>query len=130
MAIYTGKDGSITFQGSLQARVRSWTVEGSLALVDVTTLDKDSVQNEAGLKSFSGTATIMYHDDDQTLVALLDNLFTTGDPIKSAVRFSWGQKRLQFNAFVTSATISTSIGEIITADVSFTAAGDLSLITL
>jgi len=130
MAIYTGKDGSITFQGALQARVRAWTVEGNLALIDVTTLDKDSVQNEAGLKSFSGTATIMYQDDDTALQTLLDNLFTTAEPIKSAVKFSWGPKRLQFNAFVTSATISTSIGEIITADVSFTAAGDLSLITL
>ena len=130
MAIYTGKDGSITFQGALQARVRAWTVEGSLALIDVTTLDKDSVQNEAGLKSFSGTATIMYQDDNTALATLLDNLFATGDPVKSTVRFSWGPKKLQFNAFVTSATISTSIGEIITADVSFTAAGDLNLITL
>ena len=130
MAIYTGKDGSITFQNALQARVRAWTIEGNLALIDVTTLDRDSVQNEAGLKSFSGTATIMYQDDNTALQTLLDNLFTTADPVKSAVRFSWGPKRLQFNAFVTSATVSTSIGEIITADVSFTAAGDLNLITL
>ena len=130
MAIYTGKDGSITFGNALQARVRAWTVEGSLALIDVTTLDKDAVQNEAGLKSFSGTATIMYQDDNTALQTLLDNIFTNADPVKSSVRFNWGPKRLSFNAFVTSATISTSIGEIITADVSFTAAGDLNLITL
>ena len=130
MAIYTGKDGSLTFGDALQARVRAWTVEGNLALIDVTTLDKDAVQNEAGLKSFSGTATIMYHDDDTALTTLLGNLFTTEEPVKSSVRFNWGPKKLAFNAFVTSATISTSIGEIITADVSFTAAGDLTLITL
>lgn len=130
MAIFTGKNGKLTFGDAVQARVRAWTVEGNLALIEVTTLDKDAVQNEAGLKSFSGTATIMYHDDDEALKALLDNLFTSEEPVKTNVRFDWGPKSLQFKAFVTSATISTSIGEIITADVSFTAAGDLNLITL
>lgn len=125
MAIYTGKDGKIIFDGDTQVRCKSWTLDASLAMLDTTELSKDTVQNEAGLKSFSGSATIMYHNDNNRLARMLDNIFTKDTPTKAEVEFQWGDKTIKFNAFVTSASLSMTTGEIMTADVSFTAAGDL-----
>lgn len=128
--IFTGKDGSFSFAGDTQLHVRNWTVEGNLALLDVTVLDNDAVQNEAGLKSFSGSCTVMYHEDDTTLANMLDNLFLDSEPLKAKASFKWSNKKIEFNAFITSANINASAGEIITADVSFTAAGDVTAVTL
>lgn len=125
MAIFTGKDGSITFAGDVQTRVKNWTLEGSLAVLDTTELGNDAVQNEAGLKSYSGSATIMYHNENNRLSNMLNNLFTTGVPAKATVRFDWGAKGVSFNAFVTSASLAMTTGEIMTADVTFTSAGDV-----
>lgn len=125
MAIYTGVNGKIIFDGDSQVRVKSWTLDASLAMLDTTELGKDSVQNEAGLKSFSGTANIMYHNDNNRLARMLDNIFTKSVPVPSQVEFQWGDKTIKFNAFVTSASLSMATGEIMTADVTFTAAGDL-----
>tara|TARA_B100001939_G_C16795950_1_gene553445 strand:+ start:241 stop:633 length:393 start_codon:yes stop_codon:yes gene_type:complete len=130
MTIYTGKDGSFKFDGQTQIRVKSWSIDASLAMLEVTRLGDDAVQNEAGLKSFTGSATLMYHDDDTTLSSMLDNIFTKDEPTKAAAVFEWGAKRIKFNAFITSATLGMSTGEIMTADVSFTNADDLSAITL
>ena len=127
MTIFTGKDGKFTFAGEEQINVRSWTVEASLALLEVTTLGDNSVNNEAGLKSFSGTAQIMYHDDNQTLKNIVDDLFTTSVPVKASALFQWSSDRqIAFDAFITSCSVATSIGEIMTADLSFTASGDLA----
>lgn len=125
MAIFTGKDGSFAFDNDTQIRVRGWTVEGNLATLETTTLGKDSVQNEAGLKSFSGSATIMYHDDSAVLRNMLDNIFTTSTPTKATANFKWGNRSIRFQAFITSATIASNVGEIQTADLTFTAAGDI-----
>lgn len=128
--IFTGKDGSFVFAGDTQLHVRNWTVEGSLALLDVTVLDDDTVSNEAGLKSFSGSCTVMYHEDDTTLANMLDNIFLGGEPLKAKASFRWSNKKIEFICFITSASIAVSAGEIITADVSFTSSGDVSAVTL
>jgi hypothetical protein len=128
--IFTGKDGSFIFDGNTQLHVRNWTVEGSLGLLDVTVLSQDTVNNEAGLKSFSGNCTVMYHEDDTSLAGMLDNIFLGGEPLKAKASFRWSNKKIEFNAFITSANISASAGEIITADVSFTSSGDVTAVTL
>lgn len=130
MTIYTGKDGSFQFDGQTQIRVKSWSIDASLAMLEVTRLGDDAVQNEAGLKSFTGSATLMYHNDDTSLSSMLDNIFTKDEPTKASAVFQWGFKRITFNAFVTSATLGMSTGEIMTADVSFTNADGLSVINL
>ena len=128
--IFTGKDGSFVFGGDTQLHVRNWTVEGNLALLDVTVLDDDTVSNEAGLKSFGGSCTVMYHEDDTTLANMLDNIFLSGEPLKAKASFRWSNKKIEFNCFITSASIAVNAGEIITTDVSFTSSGDITAVTL
>lgn len=125
MAIFTGKDGSFVFDNNEQIRVRGWTVEGNLATLETTTLGNDAVQNEAGLKSFSGTCTIMYHNDSDVLKNMLDNIFTSDVPTKAIANFKWSNRRINFRAFITSATVASSVGEIQTVDLTFTSAGDI-----
>lgn len=130
--VITGKDGSFAFAGGVLAHVRNWTVEANLGLLDVTLLGDDAVQNEAALKSFSGSCTVLYNEEvGNNLNTTLDNIFLSGEPLKAKASFRWkGGRKIEFNAFITSASINASAGEIITADITFTAAGDVTAVTL
>lgn len=130
MATYTGRDGSITFDGDAQTKVKNWSIDASMAVLDATQLGDDTVNNEAGLKSYSGSATIMYHDDNQRLAKMLDNLIRTGVPAAATVRFDWGSKAIAFTAFVTNVSIACSVNEIMTADITFTNKGDVTFVSL
>lgn len=129
--VITGKDGSFAFDGGVLAHVRNWTVEANLGVLDVTLLGDDAVQNEAALKSFTGSCTILYNEEaNNNLDTTLDNIFLKGEPLKARASFRWKGKKIEFDAFITSATIAASAGEIITADVTFTASGGVNSVTL
>lgn len=130
MAIYTGRDGILKFDGDVQGKVKSWTLEASLAMLDITELGFDTVENVAGLKSYSGSATILYHNDNNALANVLDNIFTDGVPTRANLEFIWGTKTIKFLAFVTGASLSMAAGELMTADITFTNAGDVFAVTL
>ena len=130
MGVFSGKDGSMTWAGGAVARVRNWSVQSAFDTLDITNLGENAKSYAAGLKSASGSATIFYHDDNTSLSALLDNCITTGTPTEAALDLRWGTKRLAFNAFVNSVSITCSTGEVMSAELSFTMTGDYTTITL
>lgn len=125
-SVYTGKDGSFTFAGNNQVRARSWTVESTTNVLDKSELGSVAVGNMVGLKSYTGTATLVYYSNDTKISAMLEKVFRTGETEAAVAEFKWGTDRIvSFSAIITSASISASAGEVITADISFTAEGDL-----
>lgn len=120
MALYSGKDGSITFENKAQGRIRNWSISTNVDMLDATNLGDGARRYEAGLKSATGSATIMYHNDNFNLRGVIDNCITTGTPTAALLSFIWGTKNLNFNAFVNSVSITCTTGEIMTADISFT----------
>lgn len=130
MALYSGKDGVIVFGSKTQARVRNWSISTNVDMLDATDLGDDARVYAAGLKSATGSATIMYHDDNDSLRTTIDNCITTGTPTAARLQFRWGTRDLDFDAFVNSVSITCSTGEIMTADISFTMTGDYTQIDL
>ena len=131
--VFTGKEGKFVYNGNEILHVRNWTVEASLALLDVTLLGDTAVSNESSLRSYTGSCTVLYNaENNNALAGMLDDAFLVGgEPVKVTASFRWkGTRNIAFDAFITSANITASAGEIITADVSFTAAGDLKTNTL
>ncbi len=132
MAILTGKDGEFKFGGNNVARVRSFTLESNLNLIEVTNLGQRETNTEPGLRSYTGTATIMYDDDNARLTSILTKLFagSNTESVPANANFKFGSDNVTGDVFVTSASIGVSAGEIITADVSFTFKGPLTNINL
>lgn len=130
MAVFSGKDGSMQWAGGALARVRNWSVQSSLETLETTNLGNDAREYVPGLKTATGSATIYYHDDNTSLRTLLDNCINTGTPTSALLDLRWGTKRLAFNAYVTSVSITCSTGEVMSADVSFTMTGDYTTVTL
>lgn len=130
MAVYSGKDGSMQWAGGAVARVRNWSVQANLETLETTNLGTDARDYVPGLKTATGSATIYYHDDNTSLASVLDNCINTGTPTSALLDLRWGTKRLAFNAYVTSVSITCSTGEVMSAEVSFTMTGDYSVVTL
>ena len=130
MAVYSGKDGSIVFGNNAQTKVRSWTINTNVDMLETTNLGNEERVYVPGLKSATGSATIMYHDDNATLRNMLTTSITASTPSAARLEFRWGSRDLDFDAYINSVSITCSTGEIMTAEVSFTMTGDFTSIDL
>lgn len=130
MAVFSGKDGSLTFENAAIARVRNWSFQGNVDTLETTNLGQDAREYVPGLKSGTGSCTIYYHNDNTSLAGVLDNCITTGDPVAGAMLLKWGAKSLAFNALINSVSFACTTGEVMSADVSFTMTGDYTSASL
>jgi len=130
MAIFSGMDGFLVFNGQTQVRVRNWSVTSNVDTLETTDLSHDARQYQAGLKTATATATIMYHNDNTTLRNILNSAISTDTPLPHRLELRWGGNDLDFKAFITSVNITCSVGEVMTADLSFQMTGDYLSINL
>jgi len=130
MAVFSGKDGSMRWNNGTVTRVRNWSLQSSLDLLDVTNLGQDAQAYVPGLKSATGSATIFYHDDDTSLRLLLDNCITAATPASAELDLLWGDRRISFRAYVTTVNITCSTGEVMSADIQFTMSGNYTTVNL
>ena len=130
MAIYSGKDGRLLFDNKNTTRVSTWSLESSFDTLDVTDLGDGARNFVAGLKTSTGSMTVFYHDDNDSLRSILDNVINTGTPTAAKLELRWGIKSISMMAFINSASITCAVGEVMSAELGFTATGELSEIRL
>lgn len=136
--VYTGRDGSLLLGSSTVVKVTNWSLQADLETLETTTLG-DSVRTYTpGIQSFSGTATLLYYKSDSNVIntsGLLNKLVKTGttgvlssDTVTITLRLADGsdQNDITMTAYITSATIGASVGEIVSAQISFQATGALT----
>lgn len=135
--VFTGRDGRMLLGGTQLAKVTNWSIESSVELLETTTLGENLRSFTPGIQSFSGTATLLYYKDAAGSVEaslLLQKLYRTGtsgvtssDQVELQLRFVDGgsNRQIVFNAYITSAALSASVGEIVSAEISFQVNGAL-----
>ena len=124
MAVFSGQDGVLVFNGETQVRVRNWSFTSNVDTLETTDLGDDARKYTAGLKTATATATIMYHDDNNTLRNILQTAVRSDTPTSHRLELRWDDKDCDFNAFITSVNVTCSVGEVMTADLSFQMTGD------
>ena len=122
------------------AKVRDWSINLQHQPLDTTTLgDKDRVKTH-GLRSYTGSGTLLYYTDDSSnLDAILDQTFHKNDktdssatdfgqgadppnaPVKLELAIAEGStsRKLVLFAYITSVNITCSTGEVVQAAFSF-----------
>ena len=133
MAIYTGQDGILKFNGLQQVNVRNWSVTTTVDTLEVTDLGDRKRRYIPGQENATATATIMYHDDNATLRNRLDTSIRSNaqsSPTPHKLELKWEGRDLDFEAYITSITITCTVGDVMTADVSFQMTGDYTAIDL
>jgi len=138
--IFTGRDGRLLLGSDTLVKVTSWTLQADLETLESTTLGDAQRSYVPGVQSFSGSATLLYYiDTDETNDAstLLRKLVKTSgvsssDIVTLTLRLAGdlSNSDVTLTAYITSASIGASVGEIVSAQISFQGTGALTTATL
>jgi hypothetical protein len=140
MGFYTGRTGKLEFWDSGYkpvAKVRDWSLETSVELLSTVAIDSTVTTFVPGMKSASGSATLLYYrlelGESDTLTqftALLGRIqkvgaVTESDRVKLKLRIGAGAADdIEFFAYITSAQVGVSTGELVVVPIQFTVDGD------
>jgi len=137
MAFYTGRTGSMVIAGKPVAKIRDWSLETTVEMLSTNTIDSAVNTFTPGVKGATGSATLVYYRlepgesaSKQQFTALLNKIMKSG-PATESDRFylvlnvgGGADDDIQFNAYITSAQVSVSTGELSIIPIQFTMDGD------
>lgn len=140
MGFYTGRSGSLVFGGKPIAKIRDWSVESTVELLSTNTIDSAVNTFTPGVKGATGNATLMYYRLESgesatfnQFTALLSKIIKGGAVTESdrvLLELNIGgpsdNDDLKFNAYITSAQVSVSTGELSVVPIQFTMDGDFT----
>ena len=137
MGFYTGRTGSLIFEGKQVAKIRDWSLETTVELLSTNSIDSTVNTFTPGVKGATGSATLIYYrlepGESATytqFTALLAKIMKQGAVSASDRVFlelnvgGDATDDIKFNAYITSAQISVSTGELSTVPIQFTMDGD------
>ena len=129
MAVLTGKNGALNWNGATVGKVRSWSMSINKDPLETTTLGVHDRSYVPGIRGSTGTAELMYDPSEGQAAALLNSILSNSDDAATSVGFvldTTGGKSLSCSAFLTSVSPSVSVGAIQVCSVSFQVSGPIS----
>jgi hypothetical protein len=139
MGFYTGRTGSLIFDGKKVAKIRDWSVETTLELLSTNAIDSTVNTFTPGVKGATGSATLMYYrleaGESATkteFTKLLNKIMRLGKITVDQSVFlelnvgGGADDDIKFNAYITSAQVSVSTGELSVVPIQFTMDGDFN----
>lgn len=134
---FTGANGALYVGGTRIAKVRNWSISGSVETLNVTRTDDTAAKFIYGRQSYSGSCTALYYEDDASALemsALLSNIIRTSGTSATATATLLlelaANRRIQATVLFTQADISASTGDIVSANLSFVVTGNLTVATM
>lgn len=136
MTYYSGKDGTLTYNGKLVAKVSSWSFSSSVDTLETTALTDGDRSYVPGLRQYSGSATIFYYENppnDSAPKPLLERIISTNAVSESdivGIKLGWNKKTIDGNVIITSGELNCAVGEVMQATIQFQFTGTLTGVTL
>lgn len=138
--IFTGKDGRLLLDDLEQVKVTNWSLTGNLEMLETTSLGDNQRTYCPGLQEFSGSATLLYYNDDAgrndastalRKVLRVDGV-SQGDTVDMRLRLLEGStnRDVQLTAYITSVSFGASVGEVSSAEINFQGTGALTAVTV
>ena len=139
MTYYSGKDGTLTYNGTVVAKVSNWSISATVDTLETTVLADGDRTYVPGLRTVSGSATIFYYDDAPK--SLLERIIKNSAVSESdilVIKLGWGvtsnplisTKFIQGSCIITSAELSCAVGEVMQASIQFQFTGAPTGVTL
>jgi hypothetical protein len=139
MGFYTGRTGSLVFGGKPVAKIRDWSLDTTVELLSTNTIDSAVNTFTPGIKGATGSATLMYYRLESgesasftQFTALLGKIMKGGavkesDRVLLQLNVGGGiADNVEFNAYITSAQVTASTGELSIVPIQFTMDGDFT----
>ena len=140
MKFYSGQHGRMLIDGTVAAKVTDWSFNTSMSPLATTTLEDTDSNFIHGLRSTTGSCSLYYYDyvvggtrknDAVTLIEKLIQARTTGadpgiapEPQNVTLRLQVvvdanTTREIEVEVLLTSAAMAMSVGEVLSAQVSF-----------
>ena len=136
MAFYTGTDGRLLIEGENAAKVINWSFTSSSEVLQTTTLSDRDRTGVPGIRSSSGSCSLFYYDVDPKTTStnsaskLLNKIIKSGgsdgqgaeaERVRLELRVITGalSRVIICDAWITSANLTMSIGEVLSCDITF-----------
>ena len=135
---YSGKEGQLFIDGTEVAKVRSWSFSFNQAVLETVSLEDTDRTIIHGTRSYTGSASVYYYQGVAgggagQLSTLISNIIKTGSSAgdganaeSTAMTFklrikdgSTAGRFIEFQAIPTSFSITSAVGEVTAADISF-----------
>ena len=139
MGFFTGRTGSLIFDTKPVAKIRDWSLETTVELLSTNTIDSAVNTFTPGIKGATGSATLMYYRlesgesaTNTQFTALLGKIMKTGaaettDRVLLELNVGGdAADDIKLNAYITSAQVSVSTGELSVVPIQFTMDGDFT----
>ena len=139
MGFFTGRSGSLVFNGKPVAKIRDWSVETTLELLSTNSIDSTVNTFTPGVKGATGSATLMYYKLEAgesatktEFTQLLNKIMRLGTISENQRVFlvlnvgGGADDDIKFDAYITSAQVSVSTGELSVVPIQFTMDGDFN----
>lgn len=131
MTYYSGKNGTLTYNGNSVAKVSNWSFSSSVDTLETTAISDSERSYVPGLRQATGSATIFYYDDAPK--PLLERIIGTSAVSESDIlllKLGWGSKYVQGNVIITSGELNCAVGEVMQATVQFQFTGAVTGVSL
>jgi hypothetical protein len=139
MGFFTGRTGSLIFDSKPVAKIRDWSLETTVELLSTNTIDSAVNTFTPSIKGATGSATLMYYRlesgesaTNTQFTALLGKIMKTGaaettDRVLLELNVGGdAADDIKLNAYITSAQVSVSTGELSVVPIQFTMDGDFT----
>lgn len=139
---YTGRSGSLHFDDKIVAKIRDWSLEGTTELLSTNSIDSKYNTFTPGVKGATGSATLLLYrlqsgESSSTyteafnvirkgMAFTLDNNGATQENARFKFKLmpsTREQETFTFFAYITSASVSVSTGELSSVSINFTVDG-------
>jgi len=145
---YSGQDGRLLVSDSTVAKVRSWSFTANQAVLETSSLEDTDRTLIPGIRSVTGSCSLYYYQatagETTDTGTLLGNIISAnsgsggeqGGGTKDTVQFELkildgnNNRRITFYAYITSLSMTSSVGEVLSADVSFEVNGAVTGLNL
>jgi hypothetical protein len=139
MGFFTGRTGSLKYDGKPVAKIRDWSLETTVELLATNSIDSTVNTFTPGVKGATGSATLMYYKLEEgegatktEFTRLLNKTMRLGKISESQRVFlelnvgGGPDDDIKFDAYITSAQVSVSTGELSVVPIQFTMDGDFN----
>ncbi len=140
--VYTGRDGLMQVNGTTVAKVVNFQLSANLETLETTTLGDNIRTYTPGIAGYSGSASLLYYKDGNGIINttdLLGKLYKSGtkgisstDTVELTFRWVDGtdENDIKLNAYITSASLGATVGDISRAEIAFQGTGELSTVSI
>ena len=128
MATHTGSEGTIKVGSDTVGELRSFSLESTAETIEDTSMGDTNRTYKIGLKTFTGTASVFWDENDAGQTALVVGTEITINLYPEGA--TTGDKYYSGSAIVTGSTINSSFDGMVEGEISFQGTGALTTSTV